>query len=347
MKFILFSLLVTFGISCNDNDQEVVTEDCQNTDILGLGFDPNFLSNISLSNPLFGYMDNSSSSSNLVPISTVDIKATPSSTYLQMSGANNAVYKASTDEYKLVIPEEKRLVTISNTGVVTHTPILNVSSPANIVNAPVYLNNNLYFGKIDKYFYDTSHNLTFEILDSNFNVLSSIVIPSGNRSGYEVCTSNFTSATNNVDSLYFVVNNNLIIYKPGTNSITASMITGNTITNGSIIGLEYKENNILYAIYEDWTYSGHSGNNSKLVELNISNPSLITKSDVIDLGFEVNPEIFSTTYNECNKKYYVSTVNFILGSFVVKTIRVDLSGSPTLVPLTPSIKWIAGMTLKK
>ena len=343
IKFTFMCLFIVFGISCSDNDQPNPTPSCQNTDILGIGFLPADIGNAS-SSQLFGYLNNSTSTSTLNPINTISLTnpATPST--LQMSSANNAVYNAVTQEYKLVIAEERRMITLNSTGAITHTPIVTGLPSPDITNAPVYLNSNLYFGHLS----NSSGNLVFDVLDNNYTSVKTITIPSANRSGnYDW---NFTSATNGVDELYFAIANNIIIYNTVSNTISANMVTGAPIPTGTIIGLEYKENDKLYALHEDWDISSIPNsllNNTKLVELNIANPSSITKTTVIDLGFDVNFEFFSTNYNECNQKYYISTIASGSSGLISKNLRIDLAGTPTIVPDFTTFGWIAGMTLKK
>lgn len=343
IKFTVLSLIISFGISCSDNDQPNPTPTCQNTDILGIGFIPADIANAG-SSQLFGYLNNSTSTSTLNPISTISITNPATPTYLQMSSANNAIYNPVNGDYKLVIAEERRMITLNSTGAITHTPIVTGLPSPDITNAPVYLNGNLFFGHIS----NASGNLVFDVLDSNFISVKTVTIPSANRSGnYDW---NFTSATNGVDELYFAVANNIIIYNTISNTISANMITGVPIPSGSIIGLEFKENDKLYALHEDWDISSIPSsllNNTKLVELNITTPSSITKTTVIDLGFDVNFEFFSTTYNECNQKYYLSTMASGSSGIFSKNLRIDLSGTPTIVPDFTTFGWIAGMTLKK
>lgn len=338
----MVTLLITFEISCSDNDQPIatLTPTCQNTDILGIGFIPSDIANAG-SSQLFGYLNNSTSTSTLNPISTISITNPATPTYLQMSSANNAIYNPVNGDYKLVIAEERRMITLNSTGAIAHTPIVTGLPSPDITNAPVYLNGNLFFGHIS----NASGNLVFDVLDSNFISVKTVTIPSANRSGnYDW---NFTSATNGVDELYFVVANNIIIYNTISNTISANMITGVPIPSGTIIGLEFKENNKLYALHEDSTNPSTLLNHTKLVELNIANPSSITKTIVIDLGFVINYEFFSTTYNECNKKYYISTIASGSSGLISKNLRIDLAATPTIVPDFTTFGWVAGMTLKK
>lgn len=333
-------LIVLFVMGCRNNDQPEPTETCPNTDILGLAFTG---APSPTNNPLFGYLDNSTAISTLTPIANIPIANPSLPAYLFIGGTNNAVYNPASNDYKLVIPEEQRLITLSSGGALTNTPIVTGLPSPDITNAPVYLNSNLYYGHIS----NVSGGLSFSVLDNAFNIVSTVTIPTANISGTYLF--NFTSATDGINKLYFVVANNLVIYNTALNTISATMINGAPFVSGSIIGLEFKETNILYALYEDWDISSvptSFTNNTKLVEIDATNPVAITTNFIIDLGFDVNPEFFSTTYNECNQKYYLSTGNLGSGS-VARTLRIDLVGTPAIVALPASYFWISGLTLKR
>lgn len=320
--------------SCTNNDQPNPTVTCPNTDILGLAFNGNI--NTPTAMPSFGYMDNSTSTSSWVSISTLSVTNPATPNNLQMSSANNAVYNPTTGDYKLVIAEEKRLITINQTGGITFTPITTGIAGANITNAPVYLGGNLYFGNMTY----SGGNLVFSVLDSNYTSINTITIPSANISGNY--SWNFTSATDGISTIYFAIGNNIITYNRTLNTIVASMITGAPIPSGTIIGLEFEGTNKLLALHENWSVA-----NTKLVEIDVTNPLAITKTDLITLNFSVNYEFFSTTYNECNQKFYLSTPDTSGNNLPARNIRIDLSGIPTIVPLPSTNTWISGLTLKR
>jgi hypothetical protein len=332
IKFTLMSLLMLLGISCSNNDQPNPTPSCQNIDILGIIFNPADIGNAG-SSQLFGYLNNATSTSTLNTISTISVTNPSTPSYLQMSSTNNAVYNPINGEYKLVIAKERRMITLNSIGAITHTPIVTGLPSPDITNAPVYLNGNLFFGHIS----NASSDLLFDVLDSNFMSVKTILIPAANLSGNNDW--NFTSATNGIDELYFAVANNIIIYNTVTNTISANMVTGAPIPSGTIIGLEFKENDKLYALHEDWI--------SSLVELNIANPTSITKTTVIDLDFHINYQYCSTTYNECNQKYYLSTLAPFTSGIFSRNLRIDLAGTPKIVEDFTTLGWIVGMTLKK
>ncbi|MFH6945960.1 hypothetical protein [Flavobacterium sp. FlaQc-50] len=318
--------------SCTNNDQPNPTVACPSIDVLGLAFTGNI--NNASAMPFFGYFDNSTAVSNWVPIANISITNPATPAFIQLSSANNAVYNAATGDYKLVIAEEKRLITINAAGAISFTPITTGIAGVNITNAPVYSGGNLYFGNMTY----TGVNMVFSVLDSSYALVNSITIPSGNISGNY--SWNFTSATDGGSLIYFAIGNNIITYNRSTNTIVASVIPG--VSSGTIIGLEFKGTNKLYALHEDW-----SAASTDLVEIDVTNPLTVTKASVISLGFQVNYEFFSTTYNECNQKFYLSTPDTSGSNLPARNIRIDLAGTPTIVPLTPVNVWITGLALKR
>lgn len=327
-------LLGLLLISCTDNDQPNPTLTCPNTDILGLEFTGNI--NDAGAMPTFGYLVNSTSTSAWVPVTALSVTnpATPSS--LQMSSANNPAYNPASGDYKLVIAEERRLITINNAGAITYTPITTGFSGSNITNAPVYVGGNLYFGNMTF----SGGNLVFSVLDNTYTSTNTITIPSANISGNY--SWNFTSATDGINTIYFAIGNNIITYNRSLNTIVASMITGVPIASGTIIGLEFRGNNKLLALHEDWSIA-----NTKLVEIDVTNPLAIAKTDIITLGFQVNYEFFSTTYNECNQKFYLSSPDTGGSNLPAHNIRIDLAGTPNIVALPSANSWICGLILKR
>lgn len=327
-----FFLSVLLLGSCTNNDQPNPTLACPNTDILGLAFTGNI--NDASAVPEFGYLDNATAVSNWVPIANISITNPATPTYLQMSSANNAVYNPVTGDYKLVIAEERRLITITPAGAISFTPITTGISGVNITNAPVYSGGNLYFGNLTY----TGGNMVFSVLDSSYALVNSVTIPSTNISGNY--SWNFTSASDGNALIYFAIGNNIITYNRSANTIIASMIAG--IASGTIVGLEFKGTNKLFALHEDLSVA-----NTKLVEIDMTNPLAVTKTDIITLGFQMNYEFFSTTYNECNQKFYLSTPDTSGSNLPANNIRIDLAGTPTIVALSPTNTWISGLVLKR
>ena len=320
----------TLFFSC-DTDDELPTS-CPNVEILGYNIEQGALTGN------FGTSLNSLS----IPNFTV-LTAVPQPVSFQSSGTNNAVFNPSTNEYVLV-SAERGIVTKVNTltNVSTVIPIPAYSSTSvlyRVVNAPVIVGGNLYYGC-----YDFTNQL-FSLLDSNFNIIpaSTTAIAQSTLEGYNSQT--FTAATNGINTIYFLLGNRIITYNTATigAAIVSAAITPPT---GSSIGLsyislEFKQGNTLYAIMEDAGVS-----NSKIVELNVSNPLMVTKTDILTLGFEVNPEFYSSVYDDCNKVFYVSTLQGITGYPNGQISKIDLSGTPTLVSTTLTTFVELGLTLK-
>jgi hypothetical protein len=189
-------------------------------------------------------------------------------------------YNPATNEYALISNNtttgNAELTKINASGV------QNVTTITGYIAEPVYLNNDLYFGNIET----VSGTTTFKILDKNLVVLQSLVVNAN-----KVFT---TSTTDNSRYIYYLSEPFLITYDKLNNTLVSSDLgTGST----NLMGLEYKNATTLLAI---------RGLSSEMISLNITNPVSVTITSIFNLGLGIHPESYSTVYNSCNNKYYIS-----------------------------------------
>jgi hypothetical protein len=334
---IVIALLVLFSIISCDNEDEQQNPpadlDCPPVEILGYKIEQSATTG-----------DFGSSLNSLITPTFTFITAVSQPQPFQSAATNNAIYNPLTKEYLLVSGEKGKLTTVNTltaTSTVTNIPLFSNIGFYRIVNAPVIVGGNVYYG---------CYNFTtevFSLTDANFNIIpsSNTSIALSSLNGYELPT--FTSTTDEINHIYFVLGNRIITYN--TSSISAANVSAAIVTpagsssSESIISLEFKETNKLYAIMENWGVS-----DSKLVELDISNPLLVTKSEIYDFGFRVNPDFFSTLYDDCTKMYYVSTMSNLSTFPNGQITKLNLSSSiPTLESTTSTTFVELGLTLKK
>ncbi|MBP4141349.1 hypothetical protein J3S90_05985 [Flavobacterium sp. P4023] len=329
---LFFSLIVSiFFFSCDTQDEKPAG--CADVEILGYNIEQGSQTGN------FGSSLNSLTVPNFTVLSAVTQPVT-----FQSSGTNNAVFNPLTNEYLLISGEKGILTkvnTATNTSSATAIPLYsNTTLLYRVVNAPVIVGGVLYYGCYD------FTNQIFSLVDANFNIIpsSSTPIPQNTLAGYNLQT--FTAATDGVNAIYFLLGNRIITYN-NSNISTAIVSAAIALPAGgssglSFISLEFKQTNILYAIMEDAGVS-----NSKLYELNVSNPLLISKTPIYSFAFNINSEFYSTVYDNCNKIFYVSTLQGISGYPNGQISKIDVSGTPTLLSTTPTTFVELGLTLKK
>ena len=333
----LVAIIVLFSlISCDNNDDQQnppSNSNCPPIAILGYNIEQSATTG-----------DFGSSLNSLITPSFTFITAVTQPVAFQSAATNNAIYNPLTKEYLLVSGEKGKLTTVNtltSASTVTDIPLFSTVGVYRIVNAPVIVGGNVYYG---------CYNFTtevFSLTDASFNIIpsSNTPIPLSSLNGYELPT--FTSTTDEINHIYFVLGNRIITYN--TSSISTATVSAAIVTpagsgsSESIISLEFKETNKLYAIMENWGVS-----NSKLVELNITNPLIVTQSEIYDFGFEVNVDFFSTLYDDCTKMYYVSTMSNLSTFPNGQITKLNLSSAtPTFVNSTPTTFVELGLTLKK
>lgn len=117
-----------------------------------------------------------------------------------------------------------------------------------------------------------------------------------------------SSATNGVDEIYFITGTNLLVINILTEEVNYFDLDPSFDWSNNynvFIGLEYDEDLGLIAIRHT---SGST--NNKIVSINKTNGNL---SNLIDISiannstYEINSEFYSTTYNPCDKTYYLTS----------------------------------------
>lgn len=189
-------------------------------------------------------------------------------------------YNPTTQEYAQVINNNAsgnaELSKINATG------IQHISVIPGYISEPVYLNSDLYFGNIET----VGSITTFKVLDKNLVVIKSLIVNAN-----KVFT---TATTDNSRYIYYLSEPYLITYDKLNNTLVSSDLgTGST----NLMGLEYKNPTTLLAV---------RGLSSEMISLNITNPLSVTITSIFNLGLGIHPESYSTVYNSCNNKYYIS-----------------------------------------
>ena len=212
--------------------------------------------------------------SNAAPVNNIRISPSRLFTY-------GGVYNVLSQDYVLISNNSQtgnaNLIKINGAGLQT------VSVLTGYYAEPVYLNNNLYFANIET----ISGVTTFKILDKNFVVLKSLTINAS-----KVFT---TSATDNSRYIYYLSEPFLITYDKQNNTLVSCDLALGT----NLLGLEFKNETTLLAIKA-------SSGGSEIISLNITNAANVSVSTLFNLGLTVHPELYSTVYNSCNNKYYIS-----------------------------------------
>ncbi len=318
---IVTALLMT---SCSDDNTNVNVPTCPDSEILGIQFQSG--SNTTR----FGVADFLSSIPGTLLMQLGPNQNFTTSTFSTQLDMHDGTYNATNGSYVNVEKGNNTLYKVDNTGVLTTS-----ATPLNVgaINAPEFVNGNLYFGNIEY----SSGNLIFRVLDSNYAILKTLTIttPATSVNYY----SSFTVTTNGTNKLYYVVGTNLITYDLVSTSLTTTVI-GSLNYAGNLLGVEYVDANHLLVLRHPF-----NGADTDLVDLNITNPSSIVETNVVSLGYKANEENFSTTYDSCNKRYFIVTKSqdFTTTNYT----RVDLSGSiPVVSTSSNNGFYVAGIQIK-
>lgn len=177
--------------------------------------------------------------------------------------------------------------------------------------APIFNNGTLYAISIENNGYATNPvNYSIQTINQTNGTLTNLV------SSSFALTSSFdwesmSSATDSDGNVYFVSGTNFIKYNLNTNVVQHIQLTPNfdLIDNFErYYGLELRNNGNLIAIRER---DGVNGEGHELVELNSNNltstPTVLY--DFMANGIDINSEFYSTSYDPCDDKYYVTTLN--------------------------------------
>jgi hypothetical protein len=216
--------------------------------------------------------------SNLAPVNNIPLSPNRIFTY-------GGAYNPTTQEYALVsnnnVSGNAELTKINASGVQT------VSVLTGYFAEPVYLNNELYFGNIET----VSSVTSFKVFDKNLVLLKSLVVNAN-----KVFT---TSTTDNSRYIYYLSEPFLITYDKLNNTLASSDLG----TGSNLMGLEYKNPTTLLAM--KLAFAG-GVNNTEMISLNITNPTAVSVTSLYNFGLFIHPELYSTVYNACNNKYYIS-----------------------------------------
>lgn len=118
-----------------------------------------------------------------------------------------------------------------------------------------------------------------------------------------------SSAKDNNGNLYFVSYTNLVAFNTTSNTVSHTELVPDfdpIDNNQRFYGLEFRNNGKLIAIrYRDDMF----GEGLELVELDVNNlsesPTVIY--DFMSNGIELNPEYYSSSYDPCDDKYYITS----------------------------------------
>lgn len=129
-----------------------------------------------------------------------------------------------------------------------------------------------------------------------------------------------SSASNGIDEIYFLSGTNLITVNTITNTASHIDIYPSFSMTDFVrfFGLEYSESLGLIAVMD--TTDFHVQN---LIKINPSNGTYI---DLLTIPALINSEFYSSTYSECNKTYYLTSLD---GGSTVQTnyFEFDLAGN--------------------
>lgn len=181
-------------------------------------------------------------------------------------------------------------------------------TPTNI-SAPVELGTESYVIEVANFGYanqgadDHFKVKTFNINDGSLNAALPVSTANStftNNSYFNV--ESMSSATNDIDKLYFLSGTNLVTLNPLTNTAShLDLYPSFSMTDFvRFYGLEYSESLGLIAIM----YISNL-NIRKLVQINPSNGSY---TDLVVIPSDINPEFYSTTYSECKETYYLTSM---------------------------------------
>ncbi len=178
-----------------------------------------------------------------------------------------------------------------------------------IVSAPVQLNTSSYVIEVANFGYtDQGIENHFEIKPFNINdgaIGAALPIDQldrtfDNNSFFNV--ESMSSATNEIDSLYFLSGTNLVTVNTLNNTAThIDLYPPFTYSNFvRFFGLEYSENLGLIAIMDD-----SNAGTQYVVKID---PLSGNQTNLVILSENINSEFYSTTYRECDKTYFLTSL---------------------------------------
>ncbi len=208
---------------------------------------------------------------------------------------------------------------------------------------PEYVNNNLFFLKTNNTTSSSGYLLSGDctIIDTSANDVSQIYtsIDFSNSGVYD--RQFFSSTSNNQDTFYYLANTKLIIYNKLTDTWNDYLLeTYNETTNKVMLkGLEYVDDNTLYALRSDLTDSNNITLELIKIDLTSGTPQIsvikdltsslsVTASDIFLGG---NANFINSSYDACDDNYYFTTSdasNFNSIIFEIKNITNVINEYP-------------------
>lgn len=277
-------------------------------DVLGF-YTTLFQTNVSID--VVSFTKSISSTTSLTSTGAANINFVSSSAILP---TNTSAYDPTSlnQDFVCLISREQQLLKYEEanniSGIVSLAPAIST--------APVFLNNTLFAIDVRPNGYATGSMVNIDIV--------SIDLPTSLISGvspftfspnipYRFDHESMSSATNEIDEIYFVSGSNLVISNnPNPSTPNTCWVELDPTNQYSFYGLEYKSPKVLWALRYD--------NNTPtldLVEIVLGNCTLQSIAVLYDLqanvapsppGWILNPEFYSTTIDTCEMKYYLSTL---------------------------------------
>lgn len=228
--------------------------------------------------------------------------------------SNYDAYNKINNNYFIEFPLEQRLYKYD-----INTQTRQELIVSGFYSAPIFNNGILYTITIDNNGFATNPaNFDIQTINQSTGSLTNLV------SGSFSLISSFdwesmSSATDNNGNVYFVSGTNLIKYNINSNTTQYVQLTPtfDFVDNFErYYGIEYRNNGSLLAIRDR---DGVNGEGHELVEIDLNN---LSQGPTVLFNFmanniEINSEYYSTTYDPCDDKYYVTTLNndFITSDF--------------------------------
>lgn len=270
---------------------------------------------------------------------------------------NTSAYNTSTKDLVCLISREQQLLSYNDASGTALSPI-NVSPST--TTAPVFLQGTLYGIEVENNGYASGNTVDFDVVSIDpMTGLMNGVSPfqfTPNPGFYSFTHESMSSATNRIDELYFLSGSNLVTVtnpNPFTPQLCyIDLAPLNTPNNYYYFyGLEYRNPGQLLAIRE--TFANGNRTAVDLVEI-LFNAQTCTLFGIIPLfdiqanfapspaGWIINNEFYSTTFDTCQQRYYLSTLfNLTSGS---RLVEIDLATATHTEQILP--KYLFGIEWK-
>ena len=219
--------------------------------------------------------------------------------------SNYDAYNSENNTYFIEFPFEQRLFKY-DIDIQNRTEFI----VSGYYSAPVFLNGVLYTIIIDNFGYATNPaNFEISTIDQNSGGLNSILASDSFALLSRFDWESMSSTSNKIDEVYFISGTNLIAYNTVLQTVEHTELVPDfdLATNYQrYYGLEMRDNGNLLTIRER---DNDEGQGLELIELNINNLG-DTPLVIFDFplnGIEINPEFYSSSYDACDDKYYITS----------------------------------------